>query len=94
VVVVVMKVAAAVVVVMVVVATNSSCFGHVNRDSGWCLRRCDFCSPHGVSGLRKCGFHRNSTPASAISTRARVGARDRAFRASGSQLCITWWLGG
>jgi hypothetical protein len=24
-------------------------------------------------GLRKCGFHQNSTPASAISTRYRVG---------------------
>jgi hypothetical protein len=41
-----------------------------------------------ILGLRKCGFRQNSTPASAISTRYRVGARDLAFRAYGSHLCI------
>lgn len=30
-------------------------------------------------GLRKCGFHQNSTPASAISTRYRVGLGGVAF---------------
>jgi hypothetical protein len=37
----------------------------------------------------KCGSHQNSTPASAISTRYRVRARDLAFRDSGHHLCIT-----
>jgi hypothetical protein len=38
-----------------------------------------------ILGLRKYGFHQNSTPASAISTR---------YRTSGGHLCITWWYGG
>jgi hypothetical protein len=49
----------------------------------------DFFLEREILGLRKCGFHQNSTSASAISTRYRVGARDLAFRASGSHLCIT-----
>jgi hypothetical protein len=53
------------------------------------VRRVFFFFEREILGLRKCGFHQNSTPASAISTRYRVGARDLAFRASGGHLCIT-----
>ena len=43
------------------------------------VRRCDFFFEREAPGLRKCGFHQNSTPASAISTRYRVGLGGVAF---------------
>jgi hypothetical protein len=59
------------------------------------VSRCDFFERETL-GLRKCGFHRNSTPASAISTRYRVGLRGVAFvsPAPRGHLCITKWGGG
>ena len=43
------------------------------------VRRCDFFFEREAPGLRKCGFHQNYTPASAISTRYRVGLGGVAF---------------
>jgi hypothetical protein len=54
---------------------------------GRCLggvRRCDFFFEREALGLRKCGFHRNSTPESAISTRYRVGFGGVAFLPPGA----------
>ena len=42
------------------------------------MRRYDFFEREAL-GLRKCGFHQNATPASAISTRYRVGLGGVAF---------------
>jgi hypothetical protein len=43
------------------------------------VRRRDFFFEREALGLRKCGFHQNSTPASAISARYQVGLGGVAF---------------
>jgi hypothetical protein len=48
------------------------------------VRRYDFFFDREALGLRKCGFHQNSTPASAILTRDRVGLGGVAFHESRS----------
>jgi hypothetical protein len=57
---------------------------------------CGFFAPRigGCALCRNCDFHQNSTPASAIPTRYRVGLGGRRVHTPWSHLCIAQWGGG